>query len=170
MALSLKSLTDIATDTGDLLEEIRKLQRSGTNEKTARLESDALGAIERVRQTLEDAVQAGSAERGDLKGTLEAELAVIEQRIATDPTLNTSELAKLLHEKATIKGRLAAETFTGGISWDSLIDDEDLDRFRRTIGAAAEEVRRRRKLASILDSVFSAFRIGLGISAKLATL
>ena len=133
MALKLQALTEIATDVQALLKNVSELRESGVDDKTDALESEALQAIEKVRKAVELAAEAGSAQKADLQETLQEQLVAIEQRIETDPSLDTSEISKLLHEKAALKGKLALVTFSGALNWDSLLKGNELEQFRKVI-------------------------------------
>lgn len=170
MALTIGLLTDIAKDTQDLLTEVNNLRNAGTDDKTDQLEAKAMRAIERVRKAVEESAGPGTGRKEDLEATFQEQLKAIEQRTREDRSLDTSAMAALLHDKAAITARLATVTFSGALTWNSLLDGDDLEAFRQTIASAAKEVRQRRKLARVVQSLFSAFRIGLGLAAKMAAL
>jgi len=170
MALNIGNLMRVATDTRTLLKEVADLRDQGEDAKTAGLESAALAAIERVREAIGGAGEAGWAESGEVKKILLQERDAIEDRLVYDSELNAEEYSDLLEQKGDLNVKLFTLKVGAMLTWDRLFTTAELDDFRADIAAAAREVRERKALAGLVNGIFKAFSISLKIANKIAGL
>ena len=170
MALNMGNLMGIAKDTRSLFGEVAGLRNQGDDAKTAELESAALAAIERVREAISSAGEAGSADSGEVKRVLLQEREVIDDRLAYDTELDAGEYSDLLEQKGDINVKLFALTIGAVLTWDRLFTADDLDDLRAGVDAAAQEVRERKELAGLVNGIFKAFSISLKIATRIAGL
>ena len=170
MALNIGNLRGIATDTRSLLREVADLRNQRDDAKTAALESAALAAIERVREAISAAGEAGSADSGEVKRVLLQEREVIDDRLVYDAELDAGEYSELLEQKGDINVKLFALTVGATLTWDRLFTADELDDLRAGVDAAAQDVRERKELAGLVDGIFKAFSISLKIATRIAGL
>lgn len=170
MALNMGNLMGIARDTRSLLREAADLRNQRDDAKTAELESAALAAIERVREAIAAAGEAGSADSGEIRRILLQEREVIDDRLVYDTELDAGEYSELLEQKGDINVKLFALTVGAMLTWDRLFTADELDNLRAGVDAAAQDVRERKELAGLLDGIFKAFSISLKIATRIAGL
>ncbi len=170
MDLNMGNLMGIARDTRSLLHEAAGLRDRGDDARTARLESAALAAVERVREAVGSAGAAGAAESGEVKRVLLQERRVIDDRLVHDTELDARGYSDLLELKGDIDAKLFALSVGALLTWDRLFTAEELDGLRAGVDAAAQEVRERKELAGVVNGVFKAFSISLKIATRIAGL
>lgn len=169
MALTVSTLTSVAKDTAGLLDAIRALQNAGVDEKTDQLEFDALAVIEQLRAAVADADTAGSANVDQLRASLEAEKTTL-QKFLDQPGLKFGErmsaLARLSDVQLKLGQLIIGQTFT----WNRLLSAAEIEMYEGALKEAADQVRRRKKLQSVVRSIFGVVSIGASLVSKILLL
>ena len=166
MPINLDVIKELGLDSKKLFDEINKARKAGNDHKTDAIASAATSLIARLRSAVSNGNGAGQANSGQIIELLEAGRANIESYLG-NPDLDTTDRLIARSQLGDIKIKIGMAKIRETFRWDNLLSQSDLEEFENDLATAASELRRRKKLQSIVRSVFGIFTIGAGIVTRI---
>lgn len=167
MPSTLSNLTGIAGDLAAVFESINALVNAGKDEKTQKLETDALAALEKIRALVTQ--NAGSTSPVDeQKDYLRAREQELTQIINTSAVPAPQRL-RAIDERAAVRFRLAAALLQE-VSFHDLLTLDDTKDFEAAIKNAHKALRTRIKLKAFVETVLTVSSLAASLATKAAAL
>lgn len=170
MASTLKELKSVANAAKSLHGEIENLRNAGENEKTDNIEAKALKLIAKLEAAAINATTPGEGSSDELIGLLKAEEKIIKARLNQPSGLPFAERISTRMMLQEVQFKLGAVKIGKTLTWDSLLSAAELAQYQDDLKTAAQEVRRRKKLQTVVSSVFNIGIMAIGLTTKIATL
>ena len=169
MAQQLDELKSVAKAIRNLHVEINKLRKAGEDEKTDALEKKILRLISRLEAAAEQAANSGQGSSDELIELLEGEEAALKAYLNQPGGLPFAERINTRSHLQEVQFKLGALKIGKTLTWDSLLSTQELNQLKDDLKVAAQEVRRRRKLQTVINSVFNVGILAIGLTTRIAT-
>ena len=170
MSSTLTELKSVANAAKTLQAEIKKLRKAGEDKKTDQIEKKALKLIEKLELAAINAQSPGQGVSDDLIDVLTAEASVLNAYLNQPGGLPFAERIMTRNLLADVQFKRGAVKIGTTLNWDKLLGPAEFAQYKEDLKAAATDVRRRRKLQSVLRSVFNIGIMAIGLTTKIATL
>ena len=170
MATVLTELKGVAKAAKSLHAEIKRLRNAGEDKKTDRIENKALKLIKKLEAAAINAQSPGQGSSDDLIDVLKAEESVLKAYLNQPGGLPFAERIVTRNQLADVQFKLGAVKIGATLTWDSLLEPAEFGQYQEDLKAAAQDVRRRRKLQSVVSSVFNIGLMAIDLTTKIATL
>ena len=170
MSSTLTELKGVAKAAKSLQAEIKRLRNAGNDKKTDQIEKKALKLIDKLEAAAVNAQSPGEGSSDDLIDVLKAEESVLKAYLNQPGGLPFAERIVTRNQLADVQFKLGAVTIGTTLTWNRLLTPAEFRQYKEDLRAAAQDVRRRRKLQTVLSSVFNIGIMAIGLTTKIATL